>query len=592
MLHSARRLALLAIVVVGATVLVDDRFFQRILVLTLLWGAAGVAWGLVAKAGQISLGHSAFTGIGALTFVVLLRDHDLSPWLGMLIGVALSVAAALLIGLPTLRLRGFYFALATAVFPLILMLLALHHGYAELSIPFHPESPLAYMQFRDPEPYVWISLALLVIVIATAEAIDRSSLGTALRAIRGNEVLARTVGIPVARSKMIVFGISAAFASVMAVVWANGILLIVTPREVFSLEVIVVMLSVAFVGGVTRTWGPVLGAALLIPLSQVMTAELGEHVPGAETLVYGAALILMALLAPDGVLPRLEPWVRRRFGRPAVAADPRGAGENRWAGIVARTEKRAAAVPGAHGLRTAGLAKRFGGVQVLQAVDLEAQPGRRVGLIGPNGAGKTTLFNLICGHLRPDGGVVEWAGRDITGLGPGARYRLGISRTFQVPQGFSGMTPAENVRAAAVGFGMGADESFDATEAVLAELGLADRAGSDLGSLTTLERKLLELARASVSVPSLLLLDEPLAGLTQPEHATFFAAVDRVVPATTTVVVVEHSVRSLVPHIEWLFALDAGRIVAAGPPGEVVADDRVIASYLGARWARVHGKAV
>jgi branched-chain amino acid transport system permease protein len=590
MLRSARTLGIFAAAVAIANVVIDDRFFLRILILTLLWASAGVAWGLVAKAGQISLGHSAFTGIGALTFVLLLRDSGLSPWLGMVVGILLSVLAALVIGIPTLRLRGFYFALATAALPLILMLIALHLGHAEVTIPFRLDQPLAFMQFREPGAYVWISLGLLVVTVAIAETLDASRLGLAMRAIRDNEILAGAVGIGVARAKLVAFVISAALVSAMSVVWTNGILLIVTPREVFSLEVVVVMISVSFVGGVTRTWGPVLGAALLIPLSQLLTSEIGDDVPGAETLVYGGALVLVALAAPDGILPRLERLARRRRRRggaaPAAGAEPAAAAPARWSELIAEPARGGAPDVGLH---AGGVEKRFGGLQVLRDVDLPLEPGRRAGLIGPNGAGKTTLFNVLCGYLRVDGGSVEWNGRDIGRLGPGARYRLGISRTFQVPQGFAAMTPAENVRVAAVGYGLGVEEAAERASAVLAAVGLEAQADDELQKLTTLGRKLLELARAAVSRPALLLLDEPLAGLTHVEHADFFAALDRVVPAETSVLIVEHSVRSLVPHVELLFALDEGVMIAAGPPHEVVRNEKVIASYLGSRWRRGEG---
>lgn len=571
-----------------ANVAIDDRFVLRTILLALLWATAGVAWALVTKAGQISLGHSAFTGISAFTFVVLLREADVSPWLGMLAGMALSVLAALLIGIPTLRLRGFYFALATAAFPLILMLVALHFVHAELAIPFHLDEPLLYLQFREISAYVWIALGLLVLTIAVAEVIEASRLGMGMRAVRQNEILASSVGIAVARTKLAAFVISAALVSMMSVIWANSVLLIVTPREVFGLEALVVMLSVAFVGGVTRTWGPVLGAALLIPLGQVLTAAVGDHVPGAETLVYGVALVAVALLVPQGLLPWLERLLAGRIrGLPwggkaeAVTVDHELAAE-RWTESTAEQGAPRTEDPG---LRVRGLNKRFGGLHVLRGVDLDVQPGRRVGLIGPNGAGKTTLFNAVCGHIRADSGTAEWMGRDIGRLAPGARYRLGISRTFQVPQGFTEMTPAENVYVAAIGRGMDTAEAAEATAGVLAATGLAERADEDMRRLTTLELKLLELARAAVTRPRLLMLDEPLAGLTQPEHGPFFAALDRAVSPHAGVLIIEHSVRSLVPHVEWLVALDSGVAIASGPPQEVVADPRVIASYLGGRWA-------
>jgi branched-chain amino acid transport system permease protein len=575
-MKALRNVAALAAVVALLNLVVEDRFYLQILVLTLLWAVAGMAWNLTAKAGQISLGHSAFTGIGALTFVLLLRDHDVSPWLGMLAGMAVAAVTAILIGIPTLRLRGFYFTLATMAYPLILMLLAIDRGWVELTVPFHPEAPLAYLQFREAHDFVWIALGLLVVSLAVTEVIDRSRLGQALRAIRDNEVLADAVGIPTARAKIAAFAISAALTAAMAVVWVNAVLLVVATEEVFSLSVVILMLSVTFVGGVARTWGPIVGAAILIPLAQVLSSEVGDRVPGAETLVYGAALVLVALLAPDGLIPRVEGLLRRR----------------RWAPAKPRPVPAAAAPAGLHRqlpsgpvLSVDGVRKRFGGAEVLRGIDLEVAPGRRIGLIGPNGAGKTTLFNIICGQVRPDAGEIRFAGQDVARLGPAARYRLGMSRTFQVPQGFHRMTPLDNVRTAAIGAGLRRDAAAAAAADALVRVGLGDRAGDDLSALSTLEIKLLELSRAIVSEPSLLLLDEPLAGLGEEDHRRFFQVLDEVAGPSTGVLVIEHSVRSLVTHVEHLYALDEGTIVASGPPREVIAEQRVIEAYLGKRFA-------
>jgi ABC-type branched-subunit amino acid transport system ATPase component/ABC-type branched-subunit amino acid transport system permease subunit len=571
-----RNLAAVAAVVALLNVVVQDKFYLQILILTLLWAAAGMAWNLTAKAGQISLGHSAFTGIGALTFVLLLRDHGLSPWLGMLAGMAIATVTAILIGIPTLRLRGFYFTLATMAYPLILMLVAIHKGWVELTVPFHPEAPLAYLQFRDPHDFVWVGLGLLLVTLAVTELIDRSRLGQALRAIRDNEVLAQAVGVPTATTKIAAFAISAALTAAMGVIWVSAVLLVVSVEEVFSLGVVILMLSVTFVGGVARTWGPIVGAVLLIPLAQLLTSEVGDRVPGAETLVYGAALVLVALLAPDGLLPRAEALVRRRRREPAKPEPDPEAG----ARLRARRQ-----LDGGPLLSVRDVSKRFGGAQVLRGVDLEVAAGGRSGLIGPNGAGKTTLFNIVCGQVRPDAGEIRFAGRDIARLGPAARYRLGMSRTFQVPQGFHRMTPLDNVRTAAIGAGLRRAEAAAAAAAALDRVGLGGRAGHELAALSTLEIKLLELARAIVSEPSLLLLDEPLAGLNEEDHRHFFQVLDEVRGPSTGVLVIEHSVRSLVAHVEHLFALDEGTIVASGTPQHVIAEQRVIEAYLGKRFA-------
>jgi branched-chain amino acid transport system permease protein len=569
-------IAALAAAVAALNLVVQDRFYVQIMILTLLWSAAGMAWNLVAKAGQISLGHSAFTGIGAITFVLLLRDHGVSPWLGMLAGMGVAIVTAVLIGIPTLRLRGFYFTLATMAYPLILMLVAIDRGWVELTVPFHPEAPLQYLQFRDPHDFVWVALGLLLITLAITQAVERSRLGQSLRAIRDNEVLAEAVGIPTAAAKIAAFAISAALTAAMGVIWVNAVLLVVSTEEVFSLGVVILMLSVTFVGGVARTWGPIVGAVLLVPLAQLLSSEVGDRVPGAETLVYGAALVLVALVAPDGLIPRVETLLRR--GRPKAQKTelPRDAG--------ARLRERRQRAEGAL-LEVRDVRKRFDGAEVLRGVDLAVGPSDRVGLIGPNGAGKTTLFNIVCGQVRADGGEIRFGGRGIARMGPAARYRLGMSRTFQVPQGFHRMTPLDNVRVAAIGAGLQRKEAGAASARALERVGLTDSAHRPLETLRTLEVKLLELARAIVSEPTLLLLDEPLAGLNEEDHRHLFGILDEVTDARTGVLIIEHSVPSLVAHVGHLYALDEGRIVARGAPRDVIADPRVVEAYLGKRFA-------
>ena len=311
----------LVVVVAALNGWLDQRFYVRVLTLSVVWALAGVAWNLMAKAGQISLGHSAFVGIGAYGFTILLRDSDTSPWIGMAIGMGVAAAVALAIGLPTFRLRGFYSTLATISFPLILELLVSHYGDPELTVPFHPEGEWEFMEFSNSHTYVWVGLGMLVVALAISELIDVTSFGFALRAVRDNEVLARAVGIRTVAWKSAAFMISAALSAAMAVLWVKAVLRVTVAEEVFGITVVIVMLSVAFVGGVGQTWGPVVGAAFLIPLAMFLDDSIGESVPGAQELVYAAALVLVALLIPRGILPAIERGCRRIAMRPDASRE-------------------------------------------------------------------------------------------------------------------------------------------------------------------------------------------------------------------------------------------------------------------------------
>ena len=592
-----RRIVPFAVLIVVVALLngwLDQRFYVRVLTLSVVWALAGVAWNLVAKAGQISLGHSAFVGIGAYGFTILLRGGGTSPWTGMVVGMGVAAAVALAIGLPTFRLRGFYFTLATISFPLILELLVAHYGDPELTVPFHPESEWRFMEFSDSHTYVWVGLGMLVVALAISELIDVTSFGFALRAIRDNEVLARAVGIRTVAWKSAAFMISAALSAAMAVLWVKAVLRVTVAEEVFGITVVIVMLSVAFVGGVGQTWGPVVGAAFLIPLAMFLDDSIGESVPGAQELVYAAALVLVALLIPRGILPAIEQGCRRLAARP----DPSGA-RSGWSLLqrlaappprpspllsVSRRSHRSRLPPAADApvLEVEGVAKSFGANRVLADVSFAVGAGRRVGIIGPNGAGKTTLFNIMTAHLRADAGRILFKGVPVDRMRAPRRYELGISRTFQVPQGFHLMSPLDNVVVAAIGASVA--HPVVASMAMLERVGLAGKALGELSALTVAETKNLELARAMVSEPELLLLDEPLAGLNEAERVRFFEIVDELVAPQTAIVVIEHSVRSLIRYVESVVALDDGRVIAQGPPEAVVSDTRVIEAYLGSKW--------
>jgi branched-chain amino acid transport system ATP-binding protein len=228
------------------------------------------------------------------------------------------------------------------------------------------------------------------------------------------------------------------------------------------------------------------------------------------------------------------------------------------------------------------ISKRFGAVVVASDIDLALGEGEALGVIGPNGAGKITLFGIASGTVAPDRGRVIFAGTDVTGLAPERRCRLGMARTFQIPQPFGAMTVFENVvTAAAFGGGRSERDSYADCVAVLAQCGLAQKANRPAGALTLLDRKRLELARALATRPRLLLLDEVAGGLTERECAALVALIKQVRQSGVSVIWIEHVVHALVATVDRLLVLHGGGFIAEGEPATVIRSPAVREIYMG-----------
>jgi branched-chain amino acid transport system ATP-binding protein len=228
------------------------------------------------------------------------------------------------------------------------------------------------------------------------------------------------------------------------------------------------------------------------------------------------------------------------------------------------------------------ISKRFGAVVIADGVDLAVERGEALGIIGPNGAGKTTLFGIITGTVQPDSGQVAFDGRDVTRLAPDKRCRMGIARSFQIPQPFGGMTVFENlVVAAAFGQGRSEHDVYTESHEILERCGLAAKANRQASSLTLLDRKRLELARALATGPRLLLLDEVAGGLSEHECEALVALIKDIRKTGITIVWIEHIVHALLAVIDRLVVLHGGAFIAQGDPQEVIRSPQVNEIYMG-----------
>jgi len=575
-------IAIVAITWISLGMVVANSYYQLMLTLVPIWAVMGLSWNLLSGyTGLISFGHAAFFGLGAYTVTIALVKFDITPWLGIPLGMIVGAVAGIMIGYPTFRLRGHYFALAMLAYPMALLYVFVWLGYQEVPLPMKREKPAFYMQFSDYRVYIALAVGLLVVSLLISLAVERSRFGMSLTAIKQNEAAAEAAGIDTLAWKMRAIMLSGAVAAAAGGLYAV-VLLVVTPESVFGVLTSAQALTIALFGGVGILWGPLIGAAILIPLSETLQAHLGDVIPGIQGVVYGIAIILVVLLAPEGVFWRVRDRFQRPYALGAVPATPLAPH------IV--TAAPAPAPPRKPILAVSGISKSFGGLRAVTNVSFEIGDGEIVGIIGPNGAGKTTLFNLLNGFLQADSGKVVFAGHELIGLKPNRVCRLGVGRTFQVARAFPRLSVLNNVVVGAYATTTNDADAFAAASTALAQVGLIGRSDASAGRLTNKELRLMELARALAGRPRLLLMDEPLAGLASQEIEDMLAVIRSLVAQGMTIVIIEHTMRAMVRLSERFVVLDHGAILAVGQPSEVINNGGVIEAYLGKKWAAVRAR--
>ena len=311
---------LLAILLAIALVPVfdNDPYFLQIFIMIMLFAYWGTSWNIISGfAGQMSLGHAAFAGIGAYTSTVLFINYGLSPWLGMLVGGVIAGGFGLLIGYPCFKLRGTYFTLATIAFLNVIRILVLANqtvlgfdirGAQGLSVPWRGDS-LANMQFLSKTPYFYLILALLLLVVLISYLIKESRMGYYLAAIKTNQEAANSLGVNVTRYKLVAQFISVFFTAIGGSFYAQFILFI-DPQRLLGFDLSLEIAIIALIGGQGSVLGPVLGAFILVPVAELTRAHISGELAALPVILYGLSLMVIIYYLPEGVHKYIARWFR------------------------------------------------------------------------------------------------------------------------------------------------------------------------------------------------------------------------------------------------------------------------------------------
>lgn len=553
---------------------------------------------LMGLAGQVSLGHAAFFAVGAYTQAILVTRYDVHMLLAIPVSVFAAMLLALLVGLPLLRLRGHFLALATLGLGIIVTVVVreLEFTGGTSGIYGIPKPDLGGRVYNTPAEYFWLLAPVVLVSLALAAKLTRSRTGRALGAVNDSEVAAECLGVNTFTLRLRVFVIAAGYAGLAGVFYAHWLAVVSPEAANFPLSVSFLLMVV--LGGLGTVWGAFTGAIVVEVLDEGMRDLIPHLIPGAsgevQLLGFGVVLVLVVILMPGG-LAQLWNTLLHRLGRRTVdpgAEDPvdKALGPELDA-LLAEAD---VPEPGSTVLQVQGVTKRYGGVTALSELDLHVEAGEIVALIGPNGAGKTTAFNIITGVMAPTDGQVQVRDRAVTGSQPHVVAGLGATRTFQNLQVFGSATVLGNIkvarhlrsRAGVVRGMLGLDRAEEKaiaedSDRVLTAVGLAHQADRPVSALSFGQQRQVEVARALALAPTVLLLDEPMAGLSAAERAHLSAMLRRVREAGIAVLLVEHDVGAVMALADRVAVLDDGLLIALGSPPEVRANPAVVAAYLG-----------
>jgi ABC-type branched-subunit amino acid transport system ATPase component/ABC-type branched-subunit amino acid transport system permease subunit len=539
---------------------------------------------LTGVAGLTSFGQAAFVGIGAYATAWYTAVEGGSPWIGLLLALAISAAVAAVLGAATLRLSGHFLPLSTIAWGIAIYFLfgnidALGRYSGLSGIPALTIGAISLAGTTAIYFFIWPLLGLAMLL---ARNLLDSRQGRAIRSLRGGTAMVESLAIDLFRLRLCVFVVAAVLAGLAGWLYAH-MQRYVSPAP-FDIRPSIDLLLMALVGGAGQVAGAAVGAAVVLLLKNLLQDVLPSvtrYSAQFELVLFGVLFVVLLQKARAGLVPAIARFLPevKPFTPAQAPALPRRA---------------RSALPDKSLLRVERATKYFEALAAVNEVSFDVKPGELLGLIGPNGAGKTTLLNLITGTSKPSSGRIIFGGEDVTRLPPRQIAARGMARTFQHVKLRPHMTLLENVmlgtyprtRSGLLAGALRLDRAEERSvrfEALnqLKRVGLAEKFGAPAGNLALGQQRLLEVARALAADPVMVILDEPAAGLRRLEKQVLSELFNVLRREGMTIILVEHDMEFVMNLVDRIVVMDFGAKLAEGLPAQIRADARVQEAYLG-----------